>query len=61
MADGSETDGADRKRGGGARLVYDTLRDEILDLVLKPGEPVDEVVIGENARGRRTARSVLQG
>lgn len=60
MADGAETDGADRKRGGGARLVYDTLRDEILDLVLKPGEPVDEVGLAERfAMSRTPVREAL--
>ena len=33
----------ERKRGSGVKMVYDLLRDEILDLVLKPGSPIDEV------------------
>ena len=28
---------AERKRGSGVKMVYDLLRDEILDLVLPPG------------------------
>ncbi len=60
MADGAETEGTDRKRGGGARLVYDTLRDEILDLVLKPGEPVDEVGLADRfAMSRTPVREAL--
>jgi len=60
MSDGGEGDGVDRKRGGGARLVYDTLRDEILDLVLKPGEPVDEVGLAERfAMSRTPVREAL--
>nr|CAD6610053.1 GntR family transcriptional regulator [Rhizobium sp. Khangiran2] len=31
-----------RRRGSGAQHVYDVLRDEILDLVLAPGTPIDE-------------------
>lgn len=30
---------AERKRGSGVKMVYDLLRDEILDLVLPPGSP----------------------
>ena len=33
----------ERKRGSGARQVYDLLRDEILDLRLAPGSAIDEV------------------
>lgn len=51
---------ADRKRGGGARLVYDTLRDEILDLVLQPGTPVDESGLAERfAMSRTPVREAL--
>ncbi|HEV7437637.1 MAG TPA: GntR family transcriptional regulator, partial [Pseudorhizobium sp.] len=32
-----------RKRGSGVRMVYDLLRDEILDLKLAPGSLLDEV------------------
>lgn len=32
-----------RKRGSGAKRVYETLRDEILDLRLPPGSAIDEV------------------
>lgn len=60
MADEAEGEGADRKRGGGARLVYDTLREEILDLMLKPGEPVDEVGVAERfAMSRTPVREAL--
>lgn len=44
----------ERKRGSGAKLVYDLLRDEILDLVLPPGSPVDEVQLAERFRMSRT-------
>ena len=44
----------ERKRGSGAKLVYDLLRDEILDLVLAPGSPVDEVQLAERFRMSRT-------
>jgi DNA-binding GntR family transcriptional regulator len=44
----------ERKRGSGARMVYDLLRNEILDLVLPPGSPVDEVQLAERYRISRT-------
>ena len=42
------------KRGSGARLVYDLLRDEILDLKLAPGSPIDEVQLAERFQMSRT-------
>lgn len=44
----------ERKRGTGARFVYDTLRDEILDLVLPPGAPIDEAGLAERLAMSRT-------
>lgn len=44
----------DRRRGTGARMVYDTLRDEILDLALAPGSPIDEVQLAERFGVSRT-------
>ncbi|GAB1363905.1 GntR family transcriptional regulator [Rhodobacter sp.] len=44
----------ERKRGSGVRLVYDLLRDEILDLVLPPGTPIDEVQLAERFGMSRT-------
>ncbi len=44
----------ERKRGTGAKMVYDLLRDEILDLVLPPGSPVDEMQLAERFRISRT-------
>lgn len=49
-----ESEQSDRKRGSGARFVYDTLRDEILNLVLAPGEPVDEIGLAERLSMSRT-------
>ena len=45
---------AERKRGSGVKLVYDVLRDEILDLKLAPGSPVDEVQLSERFQLSRT-------
>ena len=45
---------SERKRGSGARLVYDALRDEILELVLPPGTPIDEVALAERFGMPRT-------
>lgn len=47
-------DQQERKRGTGARFVYDTLRDEILNLVLQPGEPIDEISLAERLSMSRT-------
>ncbi|MDB5664872.1 GntR family transcriptional regulator [Cypionkella sp.] len=44
----------ERKRGSGVRLVYEVLRDEILDLTLQPGSPVDEVALAERFAMSRT-------
>ena len=44
----------ERKRGSGVRVVYDMLRDEILDLVLPPGSPIDEVQLAERFEMSRT-------
>jgi DNA-binding GntR family transcriptional regulator len=44
----------ERKRGTGAKFVYDTLRDEILDLVLMPGTPIDEAGLAERLAMSRT-------
>ena len=44
----------ERKRGSGVKMVYDILRDEILDLVLPPGSPIDEVQLADRLRMSRT-------
>jgi DNA-binding GntR family transcriptional regulator len=44
----------ERKRGSGVKLVYDILRDEILDLVLLPGRLIDEVQLAERFKMSRT-------
>ncbi len=36
-----------RTKGSGVRLAYDTLRDEILSLILAPGEVLDETSLAE--------------
>ncbi len=38
----------------GVKMVYDLLRDEILDLVLPPGSPIDEVQLAERFKMSRT-------
>jgi DNA-binding GntR family transcriptional regulator len=45
---------SERKRGSGVRLVYEVLRDEILDLKLAPGSSVDEVALAERFAMSRT-------
>ena len=47
-------DPQERKRGTGARFVYETLRDEILNLTLQPGEPIDEIGLAERLSMSRT-------
>ena len=44
----------ERRRGSGVKLVYDLLRDEILDLTLPPGSPIDEVQLAERFSMSRT-------
>ena len=44
----------ERKRGSGVKMVYDLLRDEILDLTLPPGSPIDEVQLAERFAMSRT-------
>ena len=54
MAQGKTHLVPERKRGSGVKLVYDLLRDEILDLKLLPGSPVDEVQLAERFGMSRT-------
>lgn len=54
MANVPENTAQERKRGSGVRLVYDVLRDEILDLTLLPGSPIDEVQLAERFAMSRT-------
>lgn len=44
----------ERRRGSGVKMVYDLLRDEILDLVLPPGSPIDEAQLAERFKMSRT-------
>lgn len=45
---------SDRKRGSGVRMVYELLRDQILDLELPPGAIVDENQLAERFGMSRT-------
>ncbi|MCA0257727.1 MAG: GntR family transcriptional regulator [Proteobacteria bacterium] len=54
MAETEQTPVNERKRGSGVKMVYDILRDEILDLVLPPGSAVDEVQLAERFGMSRT-------
>ncbi|MFD1747419.1 GntR family transcriptional regulator [Rhizobium helianthi] len=45
---------AERKRGSGVRIVYEALRNEILDLKLTPGSPIDEVQLASRFNMSRT-------
>ncbi|MFK0333685.1 GntR family transcriptional regulator [Rhizobium sp. NPDC090275] len=54
MSEKTNTDVVERRRGSGVKLVYDILRDEILDLKLAPGSPVDEVQLAERFQMSRT-------
>lgn len=44
----------ERKRGSGVKLVYDLLRDEILDLKMPPGSAIDEVQLAARFGMSRT-------
>ena len=54
MANITVTPIPERKRGSGVKLVYDLLRDEILNLTLPPGSPIDEVQLAERFSMSRT-------
>ena len=54
MTTSDPPDRSDRKRGSGVKHVYDTLRDEIIDLELEPGSPVDEIHLAERFGMSRT-------
>ena len=54
MNDKSATPPAERKRGEGVKLVYAVLRDDILNLVLPPGSPIDEILLAEQFSMSRT-------
>ncbi|NVP57008.1 GntR family transcriptional regulator [Mycoplana rhizolycopersici] len=54
MTDTDTATAPERKRGSGVKMVYDLLRDEILDLVLPPGSPIDEVQLAERFGMSRT-------
>ena len=54
MSDGGEGNLPERKRGSGVKVVYEMLRDEILDLKLPPGIPIDEVQLAERFGMSRT-------
>ncbi len=54
MADDTKPTLPERRRGSGVRMVYDILRDEILDLKLAPGAPIDEVQLAERFGVSRT-------
>ncbi|SEL17826.1 GntR family transcriptional regulator [Roseovarius nanhaiticus] len=45
---------AERKRGSGVQFIYGVLRDEILNLTLAPGSPIDEVQLSERLQMSRT-------
>jgi len=44
----------DRKRGSGVMQVYTVLRDEIIDLTLEPGSPIDEIQLADRFGMSRT-------
>lgn len=44
----------ERKRGEGVKFVYEILRDEIIDLTLPPGSPIDEIQLAERLSMSRT-------
>lgn len=54
MTDMGEGTLPERKRGSGVKVVYEMLRDEILDLKLPPGSPIDEVHLAERFGMSRT-------
>lgn len=45
---------SERRRGSGVKMVYDVLRDEIIDLSLAPGSPIDEIQLATRFAMSRT-------
>jgi DNA-binding GntR family transcriptional regulator len=54
MPEASKGTFPERKRGSGVKVVYEMLRDEILDLKLPPGSPIDEVHLADRFGMSRT-------
>lgn len=54
MNNALENQSPDRRKGSGVKLVYDVLRDEIIDLSLAPGSPIDENQLAERFAMSRT-------
>jgi DNA-binding GntR family transcriptional regulator len=54
MAQSVLTSRPERNRGSGVKLVYDLLRDEILDQKLAPGSLIDEVQLAGRFEMSRT-------
>ncbi|MFD1881258.1 GntR family transcriptional regulator [Paracoccus pacificus] len=54
MNKNSDTVIPERKRGEGVKFVYEILREDILNLVLPPGSPIDEIQLSERLSMSRT-------
>jgi len=54
MKDDTDAAPIERRRGEGVKRVYEILRDEIIDLVLPPGSPIDEIQLSERLGMSRT-------
>jgi len=54
MSEDMQPAAVERKRGEGAKFVYEILRDDILDLVLEPGSPIDEIQLSQRLFMSRT-------
>ena len=54
MSDGGGGPVPERRRGSGVKVVYEMLRDDILDLKLAPGTPIDEVQLADRFGMSRT-------
>lgn len=54
MADSDPSQMGERRRGSGVKMVYDLLRDEIMNLELAPGSAVDEVQLASRFGMSRT-------
>ncbi|WPZ15229.1 GntR family transcriptional regulator [Nitratireductor rhodophyticola] len=54
MSEAATRKPAERKRGSGVQFVYNVLRDEILDLALAPGTPIDEIQLAQRLSMSRT-------
>lgn len=54
MTNGTSSAKSERRRGSGVQYVYNVLRDDIINLTLPPGSPIDEIQLAKRLEMSRT-------